>query len=139
MFRKTGDSTFVINDYAKDVLDAYLYAGMQNNDTGKASSYASMSTADYLVAMLTAFTQPISRYDEKSRPFSVAGYIARTPSDAPKNYIFRAPKYSISDLLQVDDESFNKYKKKFYDKNVTYNVKLDTKNTNNVIINMKVG
>lgn len=132
MFRKTGDSTFVINDYAKDILDAYLYAGMQNNDTGKASSYASMSTADYLVAMLTAFTQPISRYDEKSRPFSVAGYIARTPSDAPKNYIFRAPKYSISDLLQVDDESFNKYKKKFYDKNVTYNVKLDTKNTNNV-------
>lgn len=132
MFRKTGDSTFVINDYAKDILDAYLYAGMQNNDTGKASSYASMSTADYLVAMLTAFTQPISRYDEKSRPFSVAGYIVRTPSDAPKNYIFRAPKYSISDLLQVDDESFNKYKKKFYDKNVTYNVKLDTKNTNNV-------
>ena len=132
MFRKTGDSTFVINDYAKDILDVYLYAGMQNNDTGKASSYASMSTADYLVAMLTAFTQPISRYDEKSRPFSVAGYIARTPSDAPKNYIFRAPKYSISDLLQVDDESFNKYKKKFYDKNVTYNVKLDTKNTNNV-------
>lgn len=132
MFRKTGDSTFVINDYAKDILDAYLYAGMQNNDTGKASSYASMSTADYLVAMLTAFTQPISRYDEKSRPFSVAGYIARTPSDAPKNYIFRAPKYSISDLLQVDDESFNKYKKKFYDKNVTYNVRLDTKNTNNV-------
>lgn len=132
MFRKTGDSTFVINDYAKDILDAYLYAGMQNNDTGKASSYASMSTADYLVAMLTAFTQPISRYDEKSHPFSVAGYIARTPSDAPKNYIFRAPKYSISDLLQVDDESFNKYKKKFYDKNVTYNVKLDTKNTNNV-------
>ena len=132
MFRKTGDSAFVINDYAKDILDAYLYAGMQNNDTGKASSYASMSTADYLVAMLTAFTQPISRYDEKSRPFSVAGYIARTPSDAPKNYIFRAPKYSISDLLQVDDESFNKYKKKFYDKNVTYNVKLDTKNTNNV-------
>lgn len=132
MFRKTGDSTFVINDYAKDILDAYLYAGMQNTDTGKASSYASMSSADYLVAMLTAFTQPISRYDEKSRPFSVAGYIARTPSDAPKNYIFRAPKYSISDLLQVDDESFNKYKKKFYDKNVTYNVKLDTKNTNNV-------
>lgn len=132
MFRKTGDSTFVINDYAKDILDAYLYAGMQNNDTGKASSYASMSTADYLVAMLTAFTQPISRYDEKFRPFSVAGYMARTPSDAPKNYIFRAPKYSISDLLQVDDESFNKYKKKFYDKNVTYNVKLDTKNTNNV-------
>lgn len=132
MFRKTGNSTFVINDYAKDILDAYLYAGMQNNDTGKASSYASMSTADYLVAMLTAFTQPISRYDEKSRPFSVAGYIARTPSDAPKNYIFRAPKYSISDLLQVDDESFNKYKKKFYDKNVTYNVRLDTKNTNNV-------
>ena len=132
MFRKTGDSTFVINDYAKDILDAYLYAGMQNNDTGKASSYTSMSTADYLVAMLTAFTQPISRYDEKSRPFSIAGYIARTPSDAPKNYIFRAPKYSISDLLQVDDESFNKYKKKFYGKNVTYNVKLDTKNTNNV-------
>ena len=132
MFRKTGDSTFVINDYAKDILDVYLYAGMQNNDTGKASSYASMSTADYLVAMLTAFTQPISRYDEKSRPFSVADYIARTPSDAPKNYIFRAPKYSISDLLQVDDESFNKYKKKFYDKNVIYNVKLDTKNTNNV-------
>lgn len=132
MFRKTGDSTFVINDYAKDILDAYLYAGMQNTDTGKASSYASMSSADYLVAMLTAFTQPISRYDEKSRPFSVAGYIARTPSDAPKNYIFRAPKYSISDLLQVDDESFNKYKKKFYDKNVIYNVKLDTKNTNNV-------
>lgn len=29
MFRKTGDSTFVINDYAKDILDAYLYAGMQ--------------------------------------------------------------------------------------------------------------
>lgn len=134
MFRKTGDSTFVVNDYAKDILDAYLYAGMQNTDTGKASSYASMSTADYLVAMLTAFTQPISRYDEKSRLFSVAGYIARTPSDAPKNYIFRAPKYSISDLFQVDDESFDKYKKKFYDKNVTYNTKLDTKSTNNVAL-----
>lgn len=132
MFRKTGDSTFVINDYAKDVLDAYLYAGMQNEDTGKASSYASMSSADYLVAMLTAFNNPISRYDEKTHPFSIAGYIARTPSDAPKNYIFRAPKYSVSDLLQVDDESFDKYKKKFYNRNVTYNIKLDSKNTNNV-------
>lgn len=132
MFRKTGDSTFVINDYAKDVLDAYLYAGMQNEDTGKASSYASMSSADYLVAMLTAFNNPISRYDEKTHSFSIAGYIARTPSDAPKNYIFRAPKYSISDLLQVDDESFDKYKKKFYDRNVTYNIKLDSKNTNNI-------
>ena len=61
--------------------------------------------------MLTAFNNPISRYDEKTHPFSIAGYIARTPSDAPKNYIFRAPKYSVSDLLQVDDESFDKYKK----------------------------
>ena len=132
LFRFTGNNTFTINDYAKDVLDTYLYVGMQNEDTGGASTYENMSTADYLVAMLTAFEKPISRYNEKSVPFKLAGYYSRTPSDAPKNFIIRTPKYDIGDVIKVNEDSFNEYKNKFYSKNVTNNAKLDTSSSNKV-------
>lgn len=130
LFRLTGDNTFTVNDYAKDILDVYLYNGIENQDSGKASTYENMSTVDYFMTMLTAFHKPIEQYNQTSIPFKLASYFSRTPSDAPKNFIYSAPKHDIGSLYEVDKESFDNYKKKFYGSRVTFNsdAKIDKTN-----------
>lgn len=60
-----------------------------------------MSKTDYLISQLISYTT-----DDKIADINKGWYFMRTPSDAPKNFIIKAPKHSISGLF--NEKSVNK-------------------------------
>ena len=103
--------------YASRLLKESLYAGIADVDTHIGTEYAKMSKPDYVVTSIINYFKNERNYDEEivedGGPTSFANYFLRTPSDAPKNFIIRAPKYSIKETASSDglfkaDGSINK-------------------------------
>lgn len=92
--------TFV-NSYAKQLLDYTLFNGVKDYIVDKSALYSTMSKTDYLISQLISYTT-----DDKIADINKGWYFMRTPSDAPKNFIIKAPKHSISGLF--NEKSVNK-------------------------------
>ena len=92
--------TFV-NSYARQLLDYTLFNGIKDYVADKSALYSTMSKTDYLISQLISYTT-----DDKIADINKGWYFMRTPSDAPKNFIIKAPKYSISGLF--NEKSVNK-------------------------------
>ena len=92
--------TFV-NTYARQLLDYTLFNGIKDYVTDKSALYSTMSKTDYLISQLISYTT-----DDKIANINKGWYFMRTPSDAPKNFIIKAPKHSISGLF--NEKSVNK-------------------------------
>ena len=92
--------TFV-NTYARQLLDYTLFNGIKDYVTDKSALYSTMSKTDYLISQLISYTT-----DDKIADINKGWYFMRTPSDAPKNFIIKAPKHSISGLF--NEKSVNK-------------------------------
>ena len=86
LFRKQGD-TYVPTEYADKLLRFTLFNGVQDTDTGNSVLYSGMSRGDYAATAMVHFF--------KGGEEGFADYLLRTPSDAPKNYIMTAPRYSL--------------------------------------------
>lgn len=92
--------TFV-NSYARQLLDYTLFNGIKDYVADKSVLYSTMSKTDYLISQLISYTT-----DDKIAGINKGWYFMRTPSDAPKNFIIKAPKHSISGLF--NEKSVNK-------------------------------
>lgn len=92
--------TFV-NSYARQLLDYTLFNGIKDYVADKSVLYSTMSKIDYLISQLISYTT-----DDKIADINKGWYFMRTPSDAPKNFIIKAPKHSISGLF--NEKSVNK-------------------------------
>lgn len=92
--------TFV-NTYARQLLDYTLFNGIKDYVIDKSALYSTMSKTDYLISQLISYTT-----DDKIADINKGWYFMRTPSDAPKNFIIKAPKHSISGLF--NEKSVNK-------------------------------
>lgn len=92
--------TFV-NSYARQLLDYTLFNGIKDYVADKSALYSTMSKTDYLISQLISYTT-----DDKIADINKGWYFMRTPSDAPKNFIIKAPKHSISGLF--NEKSVNK-------------------------------
>ena len=92
--------TFV-NSYARQLLDYALFNGIKDYVADKSALYSTMSKTDYLISQLISYTT-----DDKIADINKGWYFMRTPSDAPKNFIIKAPKHSISGLF--NEKSVNK-------------------------------
>lgn len=92
--------TFV-NSYARQLLDYTLFNGIKDYIVDKSALYSTMSKTDYLISQLISYTT-----DDKIADINKGWYFMRTPSDAPKNFIIKAPKHSISGLF--NEKSVNK-------------------------------
>ena len=92
--------TFV-NSYARQLLDYTLFNGIKDYVADKSVLYSTMSKTDYLISQLISYTT-----DDKIADINKGWYFMRTPSDAPKNFIIKAPKHSISGLF--NEKSVNK-------------------------------
>ena len=85
--------------YAQRLIRARLFSGASDIITSSNVLYSEMSKGDYVATAFLNFfnveesTEPIS--DKVSIKF--ANYFMRIPSDAPKNFIMTAPKYSIDE------------------------------------------
>ena len=85
--------------YAQRLIRARLFSGASDIITSSNVLYSEMSKGDYVATSFLNFfnieesTEPIS--DKVSIKF--ANYFMRIPSDAPKNFIMTAPKYSVGE------------------------------------------
>ena len=85
--------------YAQRLIKARLFSGASDIITSSNVLYSEMSKGDYVATSFINFfnveesTEPVS--DKVSIKF--ANYFMRIPSDAPKNFIMTAPKYSVGE------------------------------------------
>ncbi len=89
--------------YAKTLLKERLFNGASNMDSASNVLYSGMSKGDYIgTAFINYFNTDIS-YDTNDEGIKFANYFMRIPSDAPKNFIIRAPKYSTKGLVKLEN------------------------------------
>lgn len=87
------DGKYLETDYARDLLQIELFSGASNQDTDSAAVYSEMSKGDYTVSAFTAFFNPSVSYSSNA-DIQFANYFTRIPSDAPKIFTIKAPRYS---------------------------------------------
>ena len=87
-----------VTNYASGLLNVALFNGAVKTDEGTGITYAQMSKGDYVY---TAFANYFNSdrnidADRVTNSIPLANYFMRTPSDAPKTFIVRAPRYHIT-------------------------------------------
>ena len=102
LFRKNADGSVTPTEYASELLQIFLYNGAKNYDEEKGITYPQHSKGDYLASQFVAFRNPGKTSTTSNIQFG--GYFMRTPSDAPKNFIIYAPKYSGKGLFSVTNK-----------------------------------
>ena len=101
---ETGD--FEPTDYAHRLLQARLFNGATDAVTSKNVLYSEMSKGDYVATSIINFFNVESTYKiETTDNIVFANYFMRIPSDAPKNFIITAPKYSATGLFSIENKS----------------------------------
>lgn len=85
------DGQYVPTPYASDLIKMSLFNGISDFGTGKSAVYAEMSQGDYVTTAMINFTKST----HTSGNIAFADYMMRVPSDAPKNFVFTAPRYSL--------------------------------------------
>lgn len=87
-----------VTNYASGLLNVALFNGAVKTDEGTGITYAQMSKGDYVY---TAFANYFNSdknidVDRVTNSIPLANYFMRTPSDAPKTFVVRAPRYHIT-------------------------------------------
>lgn len=100
LFRETEDGRRVPTEYATDLLRFNLFDGASNLEDGNSVLYSEMSKGDYIgTAWINFFNET-----KNSSDINMADYFLRIPSDAPKTFTCRAPKYSVKDLFKITND-----------------------------------
>lgn len=96
------DGQLILTEDATKLIKLRLFDGAGNMDNSTNLSYSEMTSGDYLP------TDFLNFFNTKTNEIAdVANYFLRTPSDAPKTFTIRAPKYNTDNLFIVEDtESF---------------------------------
>lgn len=106
LFRKEGNK-FVPTEYAHRLLRARLFSGASDAVSSESVLYAEMSKGDYVATgFINFFNTPrdiVAEADTSKIP--MANYFMRIPSDAPKNFIITAPKYSTQGLFTITNQT----------------------------------
>lgn len=95
--------------YANRLLQNTLFAGAGTVVNGKNVLYSEMSRGDYTTTAFINFFKTEDDYSqqEEADKIAFAEYFMRIPSDAPKNFIIKAPKYSVAGLFTKDGCNIN--------------------------------
>ena len=114
IFNRDKQGNITINKDARKIIQISLFNGIKNYDNSKSVLYNRMSKADYLMANLNMFFQPMKIGEHIGTSTNIlneqfGGYFMRTPSDAPKNFIVQTYKYSTKGILIPNTTSSNLY------------------------------
>ena len=95
--------------YAHRLLQNTLFSGAGTVVNGKNVLYSEMSRGDYTTTAFINFFKTEDDYSqqEEADKIAFAEYFMRIPSDAPKNFIIKAPKYSVTGLFTKDGCNIN--------------------------------
>lgn len=85
----------VPTEYANDLLQFTLFNGAINQDTEIPVLYSEMSKGDYIGTSWANFFSDVDS-TIAGRGIKLGRYFLRIPSDAPKTFILRAPRYMIN-------------------------------------------
>lgn len=133
LFRKVGEQ-YILTEYAENLLTTYLFNGASNRDANNNATYNKMTSGDYLP------TTYINFFKDEDRHFG--HYFLRIPSDAPKTFVIRAPRYETQSLYRVLDtetltgtaadivDNYDKLTVQDYQKNYQVETPLEIKNDN---------
>lgn len=104
LFRRVGKDKIVCSEDCLDLLKFYLFDGAKNSDNGKSSTYSKMTSGDFAPTVYSSFFNPTPDNEGKKQE-DTSIYFLRTPSDAPKTFTIKAPRYSTKDLFTYPDET----------------------------------
>lgn len=87
-----------VTNYASGLLNVALFNGAVKIDEGTGITYAQMSKGDYVYTAFANYFNSDKNIDADrvTNSIPLANYFMRTPSDAPKTFIVRAPRYHIT-------------------------------------------
>ena len=107
LFRRNEDTgDFEPTDYAHRLLQARLFNGATDAVTSQNVLYSEMSKGDYVATSIINFFNVESTFKiETTDNIVFANYFMRIPSDAPKNFIITAPKYSAKGLFNISNKT----------------------------------
>ena len=98
LFTIDENNDFIPTPYAEKLLKHSLFDGASNNDTFETLLYKHMSKEDYTATAFINFFRNDEHYEadktDEISDVAFANYFMRIPSDAPKNFIITAPKYT---------------------------------------------
>lgn len=101
LFRLVDGATPKLTEYARTMFKTYLLNGISNLDNNSNDLYRSMSDGDYTITALGLFMTDINNAETLT-----ANYLLPVPSDAPKNFVVSAPRYSIDQLrITLEDRT----------------------------------
>uniref|UniRef100_A0AAU8MM03 RNA-dependent RNA polymerase n=1 Tax=Geladintestivirus 2 TaxID=3233134 RepID=A0AAU8MM03_9CAUD len=101
MFRYEGGK-YVPTEYATDIVKAYLFNGSSDFNNGNTALYPELSKGDYITTSLIQYFESKREIRNSLGSGIATDYFFKTPSDAPKNFIFSAPCYSL-DFYPYDE------------------------------------
>ena len=93
IFRKE-NGKYVPTDYANDILQFTLFNGAINQDTDIAVLYSEMSKGDYIGTSWANFFSELNNTITGTN-IKLGRYFLRIPSDAPKTFIVKAPRFVV--------------------------------------------
>lgn len=87
-----------VTNYASGLLNVALFNGAVKTDEGTGITYAQMSKGDYIYTAFANYFNSDKNLDADrvTNSIPLANYFMRTPSDAPKTFVVRAPRYHIT-------------------------------------------
>ena len=86
--------------YAQRLIKAQLFSGASDSTNPDNSAlYSEMSKGDYVSTAFINFFNIDKTYEDNTDNIIFANYFMRIPSDAPKNFLIRAPRYSARGLF----------------------------------------
>lgn len=98
LFRHNPETNeFTPTEYAERLLRARLFNGASDIISSANVLYSEMSKGDYVATSFINFFNVEESAKENSNNINFANYFMRIPSDAPKNFIMTAPRYSIGE------------------------------------------
>ena len=93
IFRKE-NGKYVPTEYANDILQFTLFNGAINQDTDIAVLYSEMSKGDYIGTSWANFFSELNNIITGTNT-KLGRYFLRIPSDAPKTFILKAPRFVV--------------------------------------------
>ena len=93
IFRKE-NGKYVPTDYANDILQFTLFNGAINQDTDISVLYSEMSKGDYIGTSWANFFSELNN-TITGTDIKLGRYFLRIPSDAPKTFILKAPRFVV--------------------------------------------
>lgn len=98
LFRRSDTGEIQLTEYARDLFDIYLYNGASDLDNSTSAGYSKMNIGVYApTTYMNYFNASVNGVADKN----FANYFLRVPSDAPKTFIIRAPRYNTKNLYRV--------------------------------------